>query len=191
MQSCCVKSILIQYFVGCETLRKAWIYIGSVCSSFGINHLQVTDPHCFTAQPWTKPDFSILDPFFNKSGLFLSSPWPTHIVLAAYLLFVLRFGKKFMENRKPFNIKNIVRVYNIIQVTFNAIIFGYVSIILFWYTTQDSIWSYLHILNRHLFILCCILYTIFVVWLRYPLTTRESILNIGVYMLTLLTKFWI
>lgn len=33
-----------------------------------------------------------------------------------------------MENRKPYNVKNIILAYNIIQVVYNMILFSFVSI---------------------------------------------------------------
>lgn len=70
---------------------------------------------------------TIIDPFFDKSVLLLSSAWPIHIVLALYLLFVLNLGKKYMANRKPYDLKNVILIYNIIQVIYNAIMFSFVS----------------------------------------------------------------
>ncbi|KAH8407666.1 hypothetical protein KR222_010102, partial [Zaprionus bogoriensis] len=66
----------------------------------------------------------IADPFFNNKLLLLYSAWPVHLILGVYVLFVLGLGKKFMESRKPFNVKNIILVYNIVQVIYNSIIFG-------------------------------------------------------------------
>ncbi|XP_067640855.1 very long chain fatty acid elongase F-like isoform X2 [Eurosta solidaginis] len=43
--------------------------------------------------------------------------------IIAYLSFVLHYGPKWMEQRKPFNLKYVMRVYNAIQVIANFIIF--------------------------------------------------------------------
>ncbi|XP_018784064.1 PREDICTED: elongation of very long chain fatty acids protein 1 [Bactrocera latifrons] len=53
----------------------------------------------------------------------VGSPLPVAVCLVAYLSFVLHYGPKWMENRKPFNLKYIMRVYNAIQVLANLIIF--------------------------------------------------------------------
>jgi len=57
----------------------------------------------------------------------LDSPWPTTAILIAYLLFVLKLGKIYMAERKPYNIKNVIIGYNIFQVIYNVIMFGFVS----------------------------------------------------------------
>ncbi|XP_017469507.1 PREDICTED: elongation of very long chain fatty acids protein 7 [Rhagoletis zephyria] len=53
----------------------------------------------------------------------VGSPFPVFGVIAAYLAFVLHYGPKWMEKRKAFDLKNVMRVYNAIQVIANFIIF--------------------------------------------------------------------
>ncbi|KAH8407665.1 hypothetical protein KR222_010103, partial [Zaprionus bogoriensis] len=75
--------------------------------------------------PWLAQELltSLTDPFFNNK-LLLSSPWPTHLILGVYLLFILKLGQKFMEHRKPFDLKNIILAYNIVQVIYNSSMFA-------------------------------------------------------------------
>lgn len=54
---------------------------------------------------------------------FLGSAWPMNIVLISYLLFVLKFGKKFMENREPYSLKTTLIIYNVFQVIYNGAVF--------------------------------------------------------------------
>ncbi|XP_017077179.1 elongation of very long chain fatty acids protein F [Drosophila eugracilis] len=54
------------------------------------------------------------------------SPWPIILILMAYLLFVLKLGKVFMRNRKPYDLRTVLRVYNIFQVLYNGVYFGMV-----------------------------------------------------------------
>lgn len=61
----------------------------------------------------------------------MSTPWPVLSILVAYLLFVLKFGPKMMENRQPFKIKRIIMVYNIAQTIYNIFIVSEVSVIHF------------------------------------------------------------
>lgn len=49
------------------------------------------------------------------------------VVITLYLLFVLKWGPKFMEKRRPYNIERILLFYNAIQVMANSSIFIYVS----------------------------------------------------------------
>ncbi|XP_037942403.1 elongation of very long chain fatty acids protein 7 [Teleopsis dalmanni] len=55
--------------------------------------------------------------------LLVGSPFPPLAIIAVYLLFVLHYGPKWMENRKPYELKNVMRIYNAIQVVANIIIF--------------------------------------------------------------------
>ncbi|KAH8372264.1 hypothetical protein KR093_010850, partial [Drosophila rubida] len=57
----------------------------------------------------------------------LNAHWPIVAILVAYLAFVVKLGRIFMEHRKPYDLKNVLLVYNIFQVLYNTIIFGYVS----------------------------------------------------------------
>ncbi|XP_034110900.2 elongation of very long chain fatty acids protein F-like [Drosophila albomicans] len=53
-----------------------------------------------------------------------SSPWPILIILAVYMLFVLKLGKILMRNREPYKLQRVLRIYNLIQVAYNGIFFG-------------------------------------------------------------------
>ena len=55
-----------------------------------------------------------------------SSPWPSIAGSLLYLLFAIVIGPAFMANRKPFEIKGIMNLYNAVQVIFNVYFFhGY------------------------------------------------------------------
>ncbi|XP_036334567.1 elongation of very long chain fatty acids protein-like [Rhagoletis pomonella] len=51
---------------------------------------------------------------------FLGSPVPILTLTLCYLAFVLIIGPVFMRNRKPFNIKSVILVYNFLQVIVNC-----------------------------------------------------------------------
>ncbi|KAG5865410.1 hypothetical protein JTB14_013581 [Gonioctena quinquepunctata] len=53
----------------------------------------------------------------------MSSPIYPLLIIASYMYLVQVLGPKLMENRKPFNIKNMLIGYNILQVVWNAYIF--------------------------------------------------------------------
>ncbi|KAJ8380839.1 hypothetical protein SKAU_G00016170 [Synaphobranchus kaupii] len=44
--------------------------------------------------------------------LLMSSPGPQTIIIVSYIYFVMSLGPRFMENRKPFDLKRILIVYN-------------------------------------------------------------------------------
>lgn len=48
-------------------------------------------------------------------------------IIFAYLYIVLQFGPRFMEKRAPFQIKNILIVYNAFQIVANLVVWIYVS----------------------------------------------------------------
>ncbi|KAH8306953.1 hypothetical protein KR044_001655 [Drosophila immigrans] len=72
----------------------------------------------------------LLDPVAAKLP-FLGSAWPTTILLSSYLIFVLKYGKIFMKDRQPFDLKNIIIKYNIFQVIYNFIMFCIIFYFLF------------------------------------------------------------
>jgi len=51
---------------------------------------------------------------------FMSSLWPLASLLTAYLAFVLHFGPRWMENRKPYSLRPLLIVYNLCMSLFNA-----------------------------------------------------------------------
>jgi len=52
----------------------------------------------------------------------IGSPWPSLTIVSLYLLFVLKLGRKFMENRKPYDLRRVIRAYNIMQIVYNGVI---------------------------------------------------------------------
>lgn len=68
---------------------------------------------------------SIIDPVAATLP-FLGSALPVTTLLLSYLLFVLKIGTRFMEKRKPYNLKKIIIAYNMFQVIYNAMMFYYI-----------------------------------------------------------------
>ncbi|KAH8328599.1 hypothetical protein KR067_011484, partial [Drosophila pandora] len=48
-----------------------------------------------------------------------ATPWPTVVIIIAYFAFVLKLGPEFMKNRKPYDLRGIIKAYNIIQILYN------------------------------------------------------------------------
>lgn len=46
----------------------------------------------------------------------MGSPYPLMSLFAVYLWIVFKVGPEFMKNRKPFNLSNVTRIYNLFQV---------------------------------------------------------------------------
>ncbi|XP_037943320.1 elongation of very long chain fatty acids protein-like [Teleopsis dalmanni] len=53
----------------------------------------------------------------------MSSPFPTIAISLTYAYFVKVLGPKLMENRKPFQLRKVLIVYNFAQVIFSAWLF--------------------------------------------------------------------
>lgn len=51
-----------------------------------------------------------------------NSPGPLLTILVTYLYFCLYAGPRYMKNRKPFQLKNTLVVYNISQVIFSVVL---------------------------------------------------------------------
>lgn len=65
--------------------------------------------------------FTITDPIIDDWFL-MSSPLPVLSIAACYLLFVLQYGPRWMDTRKPFVLKNTLIVYNAAQVLFSTML---------------------------------------------------------------------
>ncbi|XP_026475167.1 elongation of very long chain fatty acids protein AAEL008004 [Ctenocephalides felis] len=66
----------------------------------------------------------------------MSSPFPTLFICLSYAYFVKVIGPKLMENRKPFQLKYTLIVYNLFQVIFSCWLF-YESCASGWLTTYS------------------------------------------------------
>lgn len=59
-----------------------------------------------------------LDPEVD-TWLLMSSPTPVLMIVAVYLMFVLKLGPKIMEKRPAYELKTILILYNASQVLFS------------------------------------------------------------------------
>uniref|UniRef100_A0A2S2R9I2 Elongation of very long chain fatty acids protein n=1 Tax=Sipha flava TaxID=143950 RepID=A0A2S2R9I2_9HEMI len=67
------------------------------------------------------------------SWAFMSTPWSVLSILSVYLFFVLKVGPNMMENRKPYNIKNVMLLYNAIQTLYNG------WLVMWFFTTPGAV----------------------------------------------------
>lgn len=58
----------------------------------------------------------------TSSFPFISNPTHICLVLFAYAYFVLKYGRQYMEHRKPYSLKTFIFYYNIFQIVSNVII---------------------------------------------------------------------
>ncbi|KAF9802537.1 hypothetical protein SFRURICE_013724 [Spodoptera frugiperda] len=65
---------------------------------------------------------------FVDEWFLMKSPVPVITITATYLYFVLKVGPEYMKSRKPYNLNNIIILYNIFQV--------FASVYLFYLCTQ-------------------------------------------------------
>ncbi|XP_049875568.1 elongation of very long chain fatty acids protein AAEL008004-like [Pectinophora gossypiella] len=56
----------------------------------------------------------------TKDWFLVSSPVPLFVILASYLYFCTQIGPRYMESRKPYELKNLLIVYNAAQVILSA-----------------------------------------------------------------------
>ena len=62
-----------------------------------------------------------------RDYLLMQSPIEMTLILLGYIFFALYAGPRYMANRKPFNLKTAMIVYNFTMVSFNAYIVYEVS----------------------------------------------------------------
>lgn len=75
----------------------------------------------------------IPDPEVDKWVL-MESPGNILMIVAMYLVFVLKIGPAFMKNREPMNLRKSMVIYNGIQVLF--------SVMLVWMVSSKSVNNY-------------------------------------------------
>ncbi|KAJ2943578.1 hypothetical protein O0L34_g16687 [Tuta absoluta] len=68
-------------------------------------------------------DFKGVMPYVDDWFL-MRSPYPMLFILVTYLFFVLHCGKKFMEHRPAYKLRNVLLVYNAFQVAYSLYMFG-------------------------------------------------------------------
>ncbi|XP_056319840.1 elongation of very long chain fatty acids protein 7a [Danio aesculapii] len=56
----------------------------------------------------------------TKGWLLMSNPIPQILIIIFYIYFVISLGPKIMENRKPFDLKRVLIVYNIFVVSLSV-----------------------------------------------------------------------
>lgn len=69
-----------------------------------------------------------VDPRTHNIYPFVISPLPIFITAFLWHRFVFKWGPEYMKNRKPFELKKIIIVYNVFQVIANSFMFYNVSI---------------------------------------------------------------
>lgn len=74
----------------------------------------------------------------TKSWFLSNSPGPLLIILVTYLYFCLYAGPRYMKNRKPFQLKQTLIVYNVIQVVLSAVLVIEVSFFLIAHQHEPS-----------------------------------------------------
>ncbi|KMQ97037.1 elongation of very long chain fatty acids protein [Lasius niger] len=75
----------------------------------------------------------------------MSSPFPTLFICVSYVYVVKTLGPKLMENRKPFQLKNTLIVYNLFQVIFSAWLFYEIFFVL---RKKNNHVSTLHVIHH-------------------------------------------
>ncbi|CRK86866.1 CLUMA_CG000692, isoform A [Clunio marinus] len=73
---------------------------------------------------------NVYDDVRVRDMLLLSNPFKPVTLLAVYLYFVLNWGPKYMEKRKPMKLDNIIKCYNLLQVA----VCSYITIKGFYHT---------------------------------------------------------
>lgn len=71
----------------------------------------------------------------------MSSPFPTLFICVVYVYFVKSLGPRLMANRRPFELKTAVKIYNILQVIVSTyLVYGVGYSITFYYWFIIKCW---------------------------------------------------
>lgn len=50
-------------------------------------------------------------------------PWKIAAIVAVYVLFVKKIGPEWMKDREPFHLEKIIKIYNVLNIIINLVIF--------------------------------------------------------------------
>lgn len=85
---------------------------------------------------WSSLCIKLFNKYFveviSQEWLMMGSPIPIVTVVSLYLLVVLKLGPDYMKDREPYKLKNLMRIYNIAQVLYNAAILYLVRTVSCW-----------------------------------------------------------
>ena len=84
----------------------------------------------------------IANPTLNH--IFPGGPWILLSLVAVYLALVLQIGPSYMNNRKPYQLTEAIKYYNIINIVCNAFI---TVVCLYWTRFTIDCWNCGHILT--------------------------------------------
>ncbi|XP_068147844.1 very long chain fatty acid elongase F-like [Drosophila tropicalis] len=76
---------------------------------------------------------------------------PVSIITGLYLLFILKLGRRFMEKRQPYQLRGILKFYNLFQVAYNGILV--VMLLRPWITERkkwERILGYAYYINKYI-----------------------------------------
>ncbi|KAL4703048.1 hypothetical protein ACJJTC_006658 [Scirpophaga incertulas] len=57
-----------------------------------------------------------------KDWLFMTSPWPLTAIIVIYLCLIRLFLPQFMRGRRAYNLRAVIKYYNLVQIVANAIV---------------------------------------------------------------------
>lgn len=76
--------------------------------------------------PYGIASYFFSDPRTAK-WLLMSSPGPLLTILATYWYFCISAGPRYMKDRKPYNLKTVIQIYNAVQVLLSVYLVWEVS----------------------------------------------------------------
>lgn len=88
-----------------------------------INYYSVASAKFMTVPHWIA---IFTDPRTAK-WLLMSSPGPLLTILATYWYFCISAGPRYMKDRKPYDLKRVIQIYNAVQVLLSVYLFWEVS----------------------------------------------------------------
>lgn len=82
---------------------------------------------------------------------FTGSPIPIIGLIVSYIYFVTVWGPKYMKPRKAYDLKGVIKIYNLIQIATNLYIGIYVSVCCFWHSPT---FKFFHIFRSYIICFC-------------------------------------
>lgn len=91
--------------------------------------MQFSSRSRFIIVPYGIASFFVSDPRTSK-WLLMGSPGPLLTILATYWYFCISAGPRYMKDRKPYDLKRIIQIYNAVQIVLSVYLVWEVSVLL-------------------------------------------------------------
>ena len=122
------------FFCMCPSVKEVWTPLTCDFVSLYVNIITFSlSELCWSHQPVADRR--------TETWFLMSSPLPQTLIIAAYIYFVTSLGPRLMENRKAFDLKGVLIVYNFSVVALSLYMCYEASRVIIWLAWHLCLWN--------------------------------------------------